>query len=487
VDLKRLKLSEFKQGATEQQGDDAPRVLIPKVCATEIKQEGADDERTLTFTISTGAVDRDGDTIDPHGWELGDFVKAGVVLFGHDSWNPPIAEPLATWVEQGKLKSRAKFPTAETYEFGNLIFRLVKERLLKATSVGFIPLEWSINEERPSTGWGPAIDFLRQTLLEWSVVPVPANPEALVGAAMKGFDLAPLYEWTEKALDGEHGPKLIVPRDPIEAAHKILQPTWGTKAKASQQLPVGKEIKGVIAYGRAHPDGTPKSPEDEAWDGGGEVAEAEVDDLQVMTAWVDSEDASNKRAYKLPHHKAEGEHSLVWNGLTAAMGALLGARGGVDIPEEDRQGVYNHLSRHYEEFDKEPPEFRAAGEDDDDEDHPDEEDDKTMDAIEVIDKAFDEMVEAEAEVLNLVIASLASIAKRGRVLSAANEQRLREAQKLLSEVLDQIDQQDDQVDDDDDGKGAGGVVIDKQVLAFAVKAVKEAVARKVKLASGELA
>ena len=37
------------------------------------------------------------------------------------------------------------------------------------------------------------------------------------------------------------------------------------------------------------------------------------------------------------------------------MGALLGARGGIDLPEEDVDAVYSHLSRHYEQFDRESP------------------------------------------------------------------------------------------------------------------------------------
>jgi hypothetical protein len=40
------------------------------------------------------------------------------------------------------------------------------------------------------------------------------------------------------------------------------------------------------------------------------------------------------------------------------MAALLGGRGGVDMPESDRKSVYNHLSRHYAQFDREPPDYK---------------------------------------------------------------------------------------------------------------------------------
>ena len=46
-------------------------------------------------------------------------------------------------------------------------------------------------------------------------------------------------------------------------------------------------------------------------------------------------------------------------GIYAAMGALLGARGGVAIPDSDKRGVYNHLAKHYAQYEVEPPEFRS--------------------------------------------------------------------------------------------------------------------------------
>jgi len=46
--------------------------------------------------------------------------------------------------------------------------------------------------------------------------------------------------------------------------------------------------------------------------------------------------------------------------VAAAMAALLGARGGVELPAEDRRKVYNHLAQHYRQFEREPPTFRES-------------------------------------------------------------------------------------------------------------------------------
>ncbi len=61
---------------------------------------------------------------------------------------------------------------------------------------------------------------------------------------------------------------------------------------------------------------------------------------------------------KLPHHRA-ADAKVVFRGVSAAMGALLGARGGVDIPGNDRRKVYDHLAAHYRQFNRVAPEFRT--------------------------------------------------------------------------------------------------------------------------------
>jgi hypothetical protein len=59
---------------------------------TEVKA-GDGDSRTLTFTISSAAVDRMGDTIKVDGWKLDAYRKNPVVLWGHDAGDFPSRRP----------------------------------------------------------------------------------------------------------------------------------------------------------------------------------------------------------------------------------------------------------------------------------------------------------------------------------------------------------------------------------------------------------
>jgi len=117
---------------------------------------------------------------------------------------------------------------------------------------------------------------------------------------------------------------------------------------SKEGLQTGFFAAGVLPYQESR-----KAPEDEEWD-----SKYDIDQLKRACAWFDSENSDVKGSYKLGHHRPDG--TVVWRGVAAAMAALLGARGGVDIPADDQRGVYNHLSKHYADFGKEPPEFSAS-------------------------------------------------------------------------------------------------------------------------------
>ncbi len=94
----------------------------------------------------------------------------------------------------------------------------------------------------------------------------------------------------------------------------------------------------------------------------GDLDASEINRIRDHYTWTANNPPETFADLKLPHHVAgkSGVGRSVWKGVVAAMEALLGARGGVTIPDSDKSGVYSHLSKHYAEFDKTPPEFSRA-------------------------------------------------------------------------------------------------------------------------------
>jgi hypothetical protein len=79
--------------------------------------------------------------------------------------------------------------------------------------------------------------------------------------------------------------------------------------------------------------------------------------------WVDPENREQVGGYKLGFADVvDGELVAVPRGLMTAAAVLAGARGGVDIPEADREGVVRVLSRYYDKMDREVPEGAKAQE-----------------------------------------------------------------------------------------------------------------------------
>src|SRR5262249_31335687 len=125
-----------------------------------------------------------------------DYVKNPVVLWAHDHSGLPIAKSTKCYIDpnDGQLKSIDDFnDAASVYPFAAIVQRMIQLGLLNAVSVGFQPTSWEPTE----TG----MNFLSEDLLEHSVCPVPAHPEALVIARSKGINIAPLQKWAERALD----------------------------------------------------------------------------------------------------------------------------------------------------------------------------------------------------------------------------------------------------------------------------------------------
>jgi len=153
---------------------------------------------------------------------------------------------------------------------------------------------------------------------------------------------------------------------------------------------------------------------DTAWDAG--AAEKALGDspsaavIRAEYAWISDSagDTPTKSDGKFPHHEAAdgavGDANT--KGCSAGVAVLNGGRGGADIPDGDRQGVYDHLAAH----------LKDAG----------------VDEVPKLESATE-------AVRRRLQAGIAKLTEAGRTLSASNEEKLRTALSNLQAVLDTLE------------------------------------------------
>lgn len=207
--------------------------MLRKVFNIEIK--GIDEnEKTLTATISTNAIDRMGEVLLPEGADLKEFKKNPVVLWAHQYDAPPIGQAL--WVKKSidGIISKVKFASTT---FAQEIFQLYKEGVMRAFSVGFLPDMNAIEEGDKCNDGGkkPRRTYKKWELLEYSAVPVPANPEALALAMQKGLlKNEDVKTWLEKGWQEEI---IINDEDKCDKV-KIIEPVKDASKSQVQAKPL---------------------------------------------------------------------------------------------------------------------------------------------------------------------------------------------------------------------------------------------------------
>jgi HK97 family phage prohead protease len=161
-------------------------VSLHKAFDIQTRQVGEPADRVLEFIASTAQVDRYGDIIEVAGWELDNWLKVPVILYGHDYGGFPIGQGVSAIKDPLRgLVIQAKFATSAENPDADIAYRLALGGYIRAVSVGFIDLEREpiLDNEGNRTGWR----FKRAELLEVSLVAVPANPGALIVPVQKGL------------------------------------------------------------------------------------------------------------------------------------------------------------------------------------------------------------------------------------------------------------------------------------------------------------
>ena len=134
--------------------------------------------RTAKFIISDDGVDRMDERVE-QSWDLKNYEANPIVLWGHDPSQPEnvMGNSLGIETEKGdddisRSSSTVKFSEAGLNAKADMVFNMVKAGILRTVSVGFIPKTFKEDED--------GHDILADNeLLEFSIVPIPANPRAV--------------------------------------------------------------------------------------------------------------------------------------------------------------------------------------------------------------------------------------------------------------------------------------------------------------------
>jgi HK97 family phage prohead protease len=137
-----------------------------------------DSNRMAEFVASSNRQDRYGDIIEQE-WVLADFLKNPVFLWSHNSWGMPIGwvREFEPTVDRSQTVARVEFAPEGHDEFVDKLVRAVNMKLIRAVSVGFVPVE--MEDRFDEKGRWDGYRFLRNELIELSLCTVPANPDAL--------------------------------------------------------------------------------------------------------------------------------------------------------------------------------------------------------------------------------------------------------------------------------------------------------------------
>lgn len=185
--------------------------MIHKTFDIVVEEKRKDGGRIV---ISTGGLDRDKDRVLPEGGNFENYLKNPVVQWGHNYRDP--------WATIGKTNSinvsnnniSVDFdlrPPANDQDPQNIILLLWNGNWIRTASIGFDPgfiaHAWEDNEDGGR-------DFTEWELLEWSLVPIPANQDAL-RLAVKGIEGAE-PEIHSYMLDTSTGSATWLAYDPLE-------------------------------------------------------------------------------------------------------------------------------------------------------------------------------------------------------------------------------------------------------------------------------
>lgn len=154
----------------------------------------ASTAKGFTATITAETLDRDGEVLIPSGMNSKEFDRNPVLFWNHD-YAKPVGRAVGLKRRDRDIVGEfvfAKKPDGYVGEFfPEVAAALVGQGIVNAVSVGYVPEEGGVRKatdiDRKRYGTATTTIFSRWKLLEVSLAPLQANPDALITAVRKGL------------------------------------------------------------------------------------------------------------------------------------------------------------------------------------------------------------------------------------------------------------------------------------------------------------
>lgn len=172
------------------------------------------EKREIDYVASSDAIDSYDEVVEQT-WRLERFLANPVALWAHQSREPPIGRCPRIEMVAAKLECTINFMPADLNPKADQVFRMGVDGWVKAVSVGFRPrtIRWEKRDGRD------IYVLADNELVEISVTPIGANPEALAkDAGLEEFRSIPAREYVARHLAAH-------PANPKGASRSVSFPT----------------------------------------------------------------------------------------------------------------------------------------------------------------------------------------------------------------------------------------------------------------------
>ena len=194
----------------------------------------AEDGSAHRMVIAANETSRNGDELNLRGISFKNYRKNPVVLWAHDSYQGiPIAKTLKIGHDdQGRIEADFEFNSED--EFAARVENAWNGGFIRAASIRFMPTK--VVEMLDEQGRVDRLRIEESELLEWSLVPIPADPDA-VRAAARAMNL-PEEIFRGIVPEPEPLPETVTEEPEPEPVVMESEPAPGLEAEPNQDDPI---------------------------------------------------------------------------------------------------------------------------------------------------------------------------------------------------------------------------------------------------------